>query len=358
MCFLLFLADASVQLFSLQDEVAQRSEDNIRQQDEITNLLTQVVDLQKQNRETVAENDALKNALTISRECQEELSVELLELKEKHLVLLAAFHEIQDELRRKNKYNLWSSPYLPTCDSLAAEIESSLGSEGYDSDFASLPCSSRSNYKTGKKEPRSVSPQSFISEKDSRIKPNSSHVGLAPSNCRSLFTTDKLKIVKSLEGSQTLSRWKRLATPHLGVILESNAGVQSKALRDLNADLLDYVINCRSEQNCKKSDTDLNSNQVQNSPILTSSFNHLENSFKQFQMTSSTFTFTTTSLSKSSESTTVTPSFSSIQLSTGHQVPITSTSSNYSSHVTQSSSSSLDAPNVSPKLEVRSCNYG
>lgn len=333
-------------MYSLQDEVARRSEDNIRQQEEITNLLTQVVELQKLNRETVSENDALKSALTISHECQEELSAELLDLKEKHLVLLAAFHEIQDELRKKNKHNLWSSPYLPTCDSLAAEIESSLGSEGYDSDFASLP-TNRCN-KSEKDGSRTHSPESVISAKDAKSKrqslPNFSHAG----QCRSLFTTDKLKIVKSLEGSETLNKWKKLATPHLGVILESNAGVKSKAVRDLNAELLDYVIKSRSEMNKKKLKTDMNSNQVPSNSIILSPPDHVESSFKLYE-TSSTFTFTTTSLSRSTESTTVTPSFSSIQLSTGHPVPITSTSSNYSSHVTQSLplSTRFDVPHSS-----------
>ena len=362
----LFAADANVQLYSLEEEVARRSEDNIRQQEEITNLLTQVVELQKQLRETLAGNDALKSALTVSHECQEELSGELLELKEKHLVLLAAFHEIQEELRRKNRHNnLWSSPYLPACDSLAAEIESSLGSEGYDSDFASLPTAQqKSRKKVSEKNEetettRSHSPESVVSDKDQlRLKrqsmPNFSHGGPS-SGCRSLFITDKLKIVKSLEGSETLNRWKRLATPHLGVILESNAGVQSKALRDLNAELLEYVISSRSEANRKKSLTDLNSNQVPNlSPISLPPSDHVpENSFQsKFQMTSSTFTFTTTSLSRSTESTMVTPSFSSIQLSTGHPVPITSTSTNYSSHVTQSSASNSTTSHPSLKPEV------
>lgn len=359
-----FAADANVQLYSLEEEVARRSEDNIRQQEEITNLLTQVVELQKQLREALSGNDALKSALTVSHECQEELSGELLELKEKHLVLLAAFHEIQEELRRKNRHNnLWSSPYLPACDSLAAEIESSLGSEGYDSDFASLPTAQqKSRKKVSEKNEESEtihSPESAVSD-HLRLKrqsmPNFSHGGPS-SGCRSLFTTDKLKIVKFLEGSETLNRWKQLATPHLGVILESNAGVQSKALRDMNAELLEYVISSRSEANRKKSLTDLNSNQVPNlsSPISSPSSDHVpENSFQsKFQMTSSTFTFTTTSLSRSTESTMVTPSFSSIQLSTGHPVPITSTSTNYSSHVTQSSpSNSTSHPSLKPEVSL------
>ena len=57
-----------------------------------------------------------------------------------------------------------------------------------------------------------------------------------------LLASNRLKIVKSFEGSETLNKWKKLATPHLGVVLESNSGVQSKAHKDLNQELLQYVL--------------------------------------------------------------------------------------------------------------------
>jgi hypothetical protein len=41
-------------------------------------------------------------------------------------------------------------------------------------------------------------------------------------------STDKLRIVKPLEGSLTLHQWQRLAVPHLGNILEERAGVAVK----------------------------------------------------------------------------------------------------------------------------------
>ena len=39
---------------------------------------------------------------------------------------------------------------------------------------------------------------------------------------------DKLRIIKPLEGSLTLHHWSRLATPHLGGVLEERLGVAIK----------------------------------------------------------------------------------------------------------------------------------
>ena len=39
---------------------------------------------------------------------------------------------------------------------------------------------------------------------------------------------DKLRIVKPIEGSLTLHNWSRLATPHLGGVLEERCGVAIK----------------------------------------------------------------------------------------------------------------------------------
>ena len=40
----------------------------------------------------------------------------------------------------------------------------------------------------------------------------------------------KLQIVKPIEGSQTLHQWSRLATPHLGGLLEEREGVAIKVV--------------------------------------------------------------------------------------------------------------------------------
>ena len=78
------LTDANQQVCFLEEEIARRSEDNIQQQEEITNLLTQVVDLQKKNRELVNERDGFRAAVAIAHECQNELSIELIDVKEKY----------------------------------------------------------------------------------------------------------------------------------------------------------------------------------------------------------------------------------------------------------------------------------
>ena len=48
---------------------------------------------------------------------------------------------------------------------------------------------------------------------------------------------DKLRIVKPLEGSLTLHHWTRLATPHLGGVLEERLGVAIKVF---------YIVQCTS----------------------------------------------------------------------------------------------------------------
>lgn len=45
--YLMFPGDANVQISTLADDLARKSEDASRQQEEITHLLSQIVDLQK-----------------------------------------------------------------------------------------------------------------------------------------------------------------------------------------------------------------------------------------------------------------------------------------------------------------------
>ncbi|KAI1293544.1 Trafficking kinesin-binding protein 1 [Halotydeus destructor] len=263
------LTDASRQLLSLQEEIARRSDDNIRQQEEITHLLSQLVDLQRRIREVTVENDGLKNAVRVSHEFQNELSCELIDLKEKYEILLCAFHELQDEAKRNSRLKSecqWpSSSFMPINESLAAEIESvSLESEGYGSEFSSL------NIQSGHHNHNGVSGDSSSHLSASMLEDgpaillrcslpgnpanNSAHNsvgggGGGSGSIRSLLISDKLKIVKPVEGSETLTKWKRLATPNFGALLEPAKGsVQSKALKDLNSDLLNYVINSNKEE--------------------------------------------------------------------------------------------------------------
>jgi len=248
-------------------------------------------------RELIIENETLQNALQISHDCQNELSLELIEIKEKYGTLLAAFHELQTEFRKRTRLSSNNCAFMPFSDSLAFEIESTIGSEEYESD---LSASFMKNKKrTGKEEMRCYSPDSVLSGESFNYRYNNSHL-INSSNQKSYYFSDKLQIVKPIEGSVTLKQWQKLATPHLGVILETLPGVPNKAIKDLNTELLDFAFNSNYE--CM-SDTKCNIN---------------------FVSTNSIFTFTTTSLSQTTDSTSVTPSFSNVQLSTGLHSPITS----------------------------------
>jgi hypothetical protein len=286
-------------LIKYQEEIGLKNEDNIRQQEEITNLLSQIVELQRKVRDLNIENETLQNALHTSYECQNELSLELIEIKEKYGTLLAAFHELQTELKKRSRLNPGYYAFMPFCESLASEIESTLGSEEYESEMSGSFV--RNKKKPCKEEMRCYSPDSVLSGESFNYRYNNSHLLTGPSQ-KSYYFPDKLQMVKPIEGSVTLRQWQKLATPHLGVILEKLPGVPNKAIKDLNTELLEFALN--SSYECmNRNDCNIN-----------------------FITTNSIFTYTTTSLSQTTDSTRVTPSFSNVQLSTGLQSPITTTS--------------------------------
>ncbi|XP_042880575.1 trafficking kinesin-binding protein milt-like isoform X4 [Penaeus japonicus] len=137
------LSDANLQVRQLSDDLAKKVEDSLRQQEEITHLLAQVVDLQSRNKRLGQENEELINMVGVARECQQELTSELAELKEKYAEVLDLLHDTQDQLRRVQKKNLpgsrghhlgssiFSSPFNSGNDSIANELHSlnSIGEE-------------------------------------------------------------------------------------------------------------------------------------------------------------------------------------------------------------------------------------
>ncbi|XP_076368434.1 trafficking kinesin-binding protein 1-like isoform X4 [Tachypleus tridentatus] len=133
-----------VQNVSIQEDLAKKVDDNYRQQEEITHLLTQAIDLQRKVRSLTTENEELQTSLQTSKECQNELSQELIDIKEKYAELADAFQELQEEVRkvcrnRLPKAKRWTfehSSSLINPDSLASELESSVNpdSDGYISD--------------------------------------------------------------------------------------------------------------------------------------------------------------------------------------------------------------------------------
>lgn len=137
------LSDANLQVRQLSEDVAKKVEDSLRHQEEITQLLAQVVDLQSRNKRLGAENDELQSMVGVARECQQELTMELAELKEKYAEVLDLLHDTQDQLRRVQKKNLpgsrghhlssslYNSPFNLGNDSIANELQSlnSIGEE-------------------------------------------------------------------------------------------------------------------------------------------------------------------------------------------------------------------------------------
>ncbi|XP_076369864.1 trafficking kinesin-binding protein 1-like isoform X2 [Tachypleus tridentatus] len=167
------LTDARKQITTLQEEQDKKSDDFFRQQEEVTRLLSQVVELQHQVRSLIADNEDLQESLQASKEDQTALLNERNELKDKYAELSTAFQEVQEENKKVHRtslpsakqwnYNMYN-PYVNP-DSLASELESSFGrdSEGYASDellshskrvfqtvhYAGKPKSSRQRRNTG-----------------------------------------------------------------------------------------------------------------------------------------------------------------------------------------------------------------
>lgn len=210
--------------------------------------------------------------MQLSQECQNELTKELIDLKEKHSTLLNAFHEFQTEFKKRNRILNHYPPhgiFMPVSESLAFEIESTLGSEGYESEVSD-------SRKKHWGDTRCQSPDSLLSGEFRQTPLLAGH-----SNNKS-FLFNKLQMVKALEGSEILKNWQKLATPHLGVILEP--GVPNKAIKNVD--------DCPEEENI------------------------IDNNISKNIVTSSIYTFTT-SHSKARDSTFVTPSFATFQVSTG-----------------------------------------
>uniref|UniRef100_A0A4W3HAQ0 Trafficking kinesin protein 1 n=1 Tax=Callorhinchus milii TaxID=7868 RepID=A0A4W3HAQ0_CALMI len=129
------LRNANIQLVNLSDELSKKTEDTARQQEEITHLLSQIVDLQKKAK-AVIENEELTQHLSAAKDAQRQLTAELRELEDKYAECMEMLHEAQEEvknLRNKTMPNSTPRRYhslgLFPLDSLAAEIEGSMRKE-------------------------------------------------------------------------------------------------------------------------------------------------------------------------------------------------------------------------------------
>uniref|UniRef100_A0A8C6SAW6 Trafficking protein, kinesin binding 1a n=1 Tax=Neogobius melanostomus TaxID=47308 RepID=A0A8C6SAW6_9GOBI len=130
------VSDANRQMASLAEELAKKTEDGNRQQEEITHLLSQIVDLQRKAKMFAVENEELTQHLGAAKDAQRQLTTELQELQDKYAECIEMLHEAQEELKNfRNKTLPLSTPRrfhslgLFPLDSLAAEIEGTMRKE-------------------------------------------------------------------------------------------------------------------------------------------------------------------------------------------------------------------------------------
>uniref|UniRef100_A0A8C2E5J3 Si:dkey-28e7.3 n=1 Tax=Cyprinus carpio TaxID=7962 RepID=A0A8C2E5J3_CYPCA len=125
------LSTANKQVVSLSEALARKMEDSLRQQEEISALPGQIVDLEQRCKGLSTENEELTQHLNASRECQSQLKTELKELQERYSECEDMLHEAREDiknLRNKSLPNCTVQRYSTLAaavpmDSLAAEIE-------------------------------------------------------------------------------------------------------------------------------------------------------------------------------------------------------------------------------------------
>ncbi|XP_051496171.1 huntingtin-associated protein 1 isoform X3 [Apus apus] len=139
-------SEASQQVVYLSEELARKAEDTARQQEEISQLLAQVVDLQKKCRTYGSEVEELQQHLALAKEVQQQLRTELRDLQEKYTECGGMLQEAQEEVKSLRSRSLpnstvsrYGAPSLLPVDSLAAEIKGMMrkGTDSSSSDYKS-----------------------------------------------------------------------------------------------------------------------------------------------------------------------------------------------------------------------------
>ncbi|XP_056268798.1 trafficking kinesin-binding protein 1-like isoform X2 [Pseudoliparis swirei] len=127
---------SSLQISTIAEELARKTGDASCQQEEITHLLSQLVDLQKKAKSYAVENEELSQHLVAAKEAQRQLTAELQQLDQTYLECIEMLHEAHEELKDlRNRSFPAGTPrrFHPLgqypMDSLAAEIEGTMRKE-------------------------------------------------------------------------------------------------------------------------------------------------------------------------------------------------------------------------------------
>lgn len=285
------LVNTNKKLETIQEELRYKTRESSQQQDEITSLYNQIMDLQTKIKTLTIENSELKSLINISAATQGELATELLDLKSKYNDCFETLNSTRDELKvMRRKYTKKSeskmlkqekqclhAPWM-TGNSFATELQFiNLNQDKIAENYKQKRDSFDLVRKVREKLIKTV-PQSNVdscipsdSEYESSMITSSSSLNLYPNtttinlnnndallfvdhqrcdshlsnfsasnwsesnNIMRSYLPDKLQIVKPIEGSQTLHHWQLLATPNLGCLIQPRPGIYIKG-RDPNID--------------------------------------------------------------------------------------------------------------------------
>jgi len=136
------LTQANSQIKDLHFQFTHKVDESSRQREEINSLLSQVCDLQNRVQRYSHENDDLTANLRVYQETQDELTTELVDLKDKYREVVELLRDANEEIKKSRKktypgmgrHNLSGMFSLPAMqresgdDSLQAELHSSLRS--------------------------------------------------------------------------------------------------------------------------------------------------------------------------------------------------------------------------------------
>lgn len=259
------LVEAKDQISDLTDEISQKAEDNIRQQEEITHLITTVVDLQKRHKQLSMDNEELQSLLNSSTANQNQLQHKVDDLHEKYHECLEMLMENQREVKKLNTKiesgklprKLSSSPqhsYHDARDSIALEIEESvkrdLTSQQEKREHTARVMETvraintkrtRKGLTSNSKDANSPEGSGFkftyspaVTESKASVEgAGKTQTGNPVADRRVSYgrrpfrAPEKLQIVKPIKGSVTLHQWKKLANPTLN-LAETRPGVHVK----------------------------------------------------------------------------------------------------------------------------------
>ncbi|XP_073407597.1 trafficking kinesin-binding protein 2 isoform X4 [Dendrobates tinctorius] len=130
------IRESNAHISQLTDELSSKSEEIVRYQEEISTVLSQIVDLQHKLRESAIEKEEFRIHLQASKEAQRQLTAELHDLQDRNAECEGMLQEAQDELKmlrcKASPSALLRRPQSCSVfpvDSLAAEIEGTMRRE-------------------------------------------------------------------------------------------------------------------------------------------------------------------------------------------------------------------------------------